>query len=135
MTDIIIGKYKIETSLGMYGTVHKALGPWPLNNWSWISFYGGSIEDCKSYIGWATRLDSGDRELVDHVTNWYKDQYASTKMHHDSLLHLPKILHYNFKEAVELYPKKPDPETSPEIVLSLCMVLVIILCTAIYHMM
>lgn len=139
MTDIIIGKYKIEDYYS-FCTVHKSLGPWPLKNWSWGTFYEGTLDDCKSYVEWATRIDSHDQDLINHVADWYQtgtipgSTFAKSKKFHETIFYYPKISHYNFKDALVKYPKKSHPEIGPEIVLLTFIMPLILLCAALYQM-
>jgi hypothetical protein len=139
--DEVIGNYKIEA--GFYpghGSVRKALGPWPLRNWSWITFFDGPIERCREYITWAERVDAGDKELVEHAANWMlakmgvpEPQPANTRRASEAVEHLPKTWGYDFGRALSLFPPKPKAEVGPELMMVFIGIAVIVICGFLYH--
>lgn len=136
---IFIGKYRIEPGYLFHDyAVRKALGPWPLQNWSWVTFFDGTMAECRDYIEWATRLDKGDAQLTNHVNNWLAGRtFAKVVRDTDEALHLPKCWGYNVGTALLACPRKPSPTTNSSTEL-LCMLIIAIgalICGFIYHSM
>lgn len=135
----VIGNYKIEMSLYPgWGSVRKALGPWPLRNWSWVTFFHGPVEQCREYIRWAERIDAGDTDLIDHAADWMFAQSGmppASRAHKRAVAveHLPKTWGYDFTRALSLFPPKPAPEVGPELMLVFIGIAVIVICGFLYH--
>lgn len=142
MAEQIIGGYKIEDGfLPGECLVRKALGPWPLSNWSWISFYDGTAEQCREYIRWAKRVDAGDKALISHASDWLQGKIRRPEESLDPswtckcVEHLPKTWRYDFRVALALHPPAPAPETevSGGALLLIVGVIVALICGFLYH--
>lgn len=126
MTEEIIGDYKIEVREGSTtGVVRKALGPWPLRNWSWTMFYIGSVEQCRRYVEWAQRIDAGDKQFMSLIRE--KDPGIA--------LHCPLMAQYPFEDALAIFPTpaNPDVEVSGELVFAFLIFLLVAAFGFYYH--
>jgi len=142
MTERVIGKYKIVPGFGpgRY-LVYKSLGPWPLANWSWITFFEGTEARCRDYIRWASRIDAGDVHLVDHVNGWTaprlggEDSEWRIKPH--EAVHIPKTLGYDVKPALERYPERINDvsDYSGRLLIAFAAIIVFVICGFLYHSM
>ena len=135
----VIGDYKIEPGfLSDYCAVRKALGPWPLRNWSWISVYDGPVERCREYIRWVDRIDSGDVALIDHAAVWLSGK-VGCPVNRENLAveHLPKTWGYDFSTALSLHPSKTAVEvgSSVEALIAVIAIPVLLICGFFYHSM
>ena len=136
MDEQIIGDYKIEPRGFVLGhcAVRKALGPWPLKNWSWISFYDGTAEQCREYVRWAERVNAGDQELIKHATDWLAAQIGSpVRSSGIAVEHLPKTWRYDFKSALSTIPPQPEAGASAELVLAIIAIVVFLGGAFLYH--
>ena len=137
----IIGDYKIEPGFFQRDcVVRKALGPWPLRNWSWVTFYYGTEDQCRGYIQWAERIHAGDKDLIKHASEWVGVQTGSggagpTSSHYIELL--PKMWGYDFSQALALFPPSPESEVevSAEAMLLVIAIIAALIVGFFYHSM
>lgn len=138
----VVGSYRIETNYPFDCSVRKDLGGlWPFRNWSWITFYDGTVEDCRQYIAWAERIDDGDADLIQHVSDWLARRVGVAPegrvIKSDRAIHLPKTWRYDFKSALALFPQKSPPPSgvSGEMLVAFVVLIAVVICGFIYHSM
>lgn len=136
----LIGDYKVELDfIPGRACVRKALGPWPMRNWSWITFYNGTVEECREFAKWAQRIDARDQELIGHAASWLAVRCGApaetppNASFYEHAVHLPKTWGYDFTKAMALYPKKAEPDHSGVLIAILIVAPLLAIFGFIYH--